>query len=287
MQITSVPLTPDPSPARGEGETEAAICEPLTENPMTNRIERRVLFSFVAIVPLLGWAPSRRLPRGTTHSGAPGHRRRSSGPRLGKTAPAVAEILPKDPRIAVHTIADPERLGHGAARPVQRHPAPLHELETSAPGQAARTNLKNAVAKVARGWCWSILPAVPGRIGRNSASWPAGCGTQRSGRTIPAGRSRSTSPRPTIRSPRGWRPSKPTTSSTRAWPARRRSRSWPRPSRRSIARTTPWPSCAVRPGGVFHCVLGHDVKALSVPGVAELFRRGTAWAAGQPPVADK
>jgi type 1 glutamine amidotransferase len=33
-------------------------------------------------------------------------------------------------------------------------------------------------------------------------------------------------------------------------------------------------------GRVFHCVLGHDVQALSNPSVAELFRRGTAWAAG-------
>jgi len=31
-------------------------------------------------------------------------------------------------------------------------------------------------------------------------------------------------------------------------------------------------------GRVFHCLLGHDVKALSEP-VCELFRRGTAWAA--------
>jgi len=35
-------------------------------------------------------------------------------------------------------------------------------------------------------------------------------------------------------------------------------------------------------GRVFHCVLGHDVKALENPPVGELFRRGTAWAAGQP-----
>ena len=40
-------------------------------------------------------------------------------------------------------------------------------------------------------------------------------------------------------------------------------------------------------GRVFHCVLGHDVKALANPPVAELFRRGTAWAAGQAPVAEK
>jgi type 1 glutamine amidotransferase len=33
-------------------------------------------------------------------------------------------------------------------------------------------------------------------------------------------------------------------------------------------------------GRVFHCVLGHDVKAFSFPGVLELFRRGTAWTAG-------
>ncbi len=38
-------------------------------------------------------------------------------------------------------------------------------------------------------------------------------------------------------------------------------------------------------GRTFHCVLGHDAKALSVPGVQELHRRGCAWAAGLPPVA--
>ena len=37
-------------------------------------------------------------------------------------------------------------------------------------------------------------------------------------------------------------------------------------------------------GRVFHSPLGHDVKALKLPGVAELFRRGTAWAAGRSPV---
>ena len=42
---------------------------------------------------------------------------------------------------------------------------------------------------------------------------------------------------------------------------------------------------AVGKGRVFHCVLGHDVKAITFPGVAELFRRGTAWSAGLPPVA--
>ena len=33
-------------------------------------------------------------------------------------------------------------------------------------------------------------------------------------------------------------------------------------------------------GRVFHCVLGHDARALSVPAVGELYRRGTAWVAG-------
>lgn len=40
-------------------------------------------------------------------------------------------------------------------------------------------------------------------------------------------------------------------------------------------------------GRVFHCVLGHDVPALSVPAVQELYRRGTAWAAGLEPVAER
>lgn len=36
-------------------------------------------------------------------------------------------------------------------------------------------------------------------------------------------------------------------------------------------------------GRVFHSPLGHDAKALSFDAVGELFRRGTAWAAGKPP----
>lgn len=36
-------------------------------------------------------------------------------------------------------------------------------------------------------------------------------------------------------------------------------------------------------GRVFHCALGHDVKALSTPQAMELFRRGAAWTAGLPP----
>jgi uncharacterized protein len=37
-------------------------------------------------------------------------------------------------------------------------------------------------------------------------------------------------------------------------------------------------------GRVFLCVLGHDVKALTVDAVQDLYRRGTAWAAGLTPV---
>jgi len=36
-------------------------------------------------------------------------------------------------------------------------------------------------------------------------------------------------------------------------------------------------------GRVFHTPLGHDVRAIQVPGTAELIRRGCAWAAGLPP----
>ena len=39
-------------------------------------------------------------------------------------------------------------------------------------------------------------------------------------------------------------------------------------------------------GRVFHCVLGHDTAALSVKGVQDLYRRGTAWAAGLPATGD-
>ena len=40
-------------------------------------------------------------------------------------------------------------------------------------------------------------------------------------------------------------------------------------------------------GRVFHCPLGHDLRAFAAPEVSELFRRGTAWAAGLPPVPEK
>lgn len=38
-----------------------------------------------------------------------------------------------------------------------------------------------------------------------------------------------------------------------------------------------------RLGRVFHCTLGHDVKALSTPQVGELLRRGVLWVAGHLP----
>ena len=37
-------------------------------------------------------------------------------------------------------------------------------------------------------------------------------------------------------------------------------------------------------GRVFHCPLGHDVAAFQAEGVGELFRRGSAWAAGLNPI---
>ncbi|MFZ2145864.1 MAG: ThuA domain-containing protein [Sedimentisphaerales bacterium] len=37
-------------------------------------------------------------------------------------------------------------------------------------------------------------------------------------------------------------------------------------------------------GRVFHCALGHDVKAIENPPAAELLRRGCAWTAGLTPV---
>lgn len=55
----------------------------------------------------------------------------------------------------------------------------------------------------------------------------------------------------------------------------------------SVVDRKEYPMALVHPygkGRVFLCVLGHDVKSLSVEAVQELYRRGTAWAAGLPPV---
>jgi len=45
-------------------------------------------------------------------------------------------------------------------------------------------------------------------------------------------------------------------------------------------------SFAFGKGRVFHSPLGHDVAAFRNPAVAELFRRGCAWAVGLPPVGE-
>jgi type 1 glutamine amidotransferase len=55
----------------------------------------------------------------------------------------------------------------------------------------------------------------------------------------------------------------------------------------SIVDKKDYPMALVHPygkGRVFLCVLGHDVKSLSVEAVQDLYRRGTAWAAGLPPL---
>jgi uncharacterized protein len=54
---------------------------------------------------------------------------------------------------------------------------------------------------------------------------------------------------------------------------------------RSIVTKKDHPMAFVQPfgkGRVFHTPLGHDVKAFQMPGVGELIRRGTAWAAAKP-----
>ena len=56
----------------------------------------------------------------------------------------------------------------------------------------------------------------------------------------------------------------------------------------SIRDGKPYPLAFVLKGSerrVFHSVLGHDVPALSNAAVADLYRRGTAWAAGLEPAA--
>jgi type 1 glutamine amidotransferase len=40
-------------------------------------------------------------------------------------------------------------------------------------------------------------------------------------------------------------------------------------------------------GRVFHTPLGHDARAIHIPGTAEMIRRGVAWAAGRPVVRSK
>ncbi len=208
----------------------------------------------------------------------PGHKWR-------QTAPVLKEAIEKDPRLAVDVVEDPNFL---ASPRLHDYAAIVHHWmnwKAPAPGPAARENFRRFVAG-----------------GKGLVVVHFGCGAFQDWPEFVKIAGRVWDPKLRAHDPRG--------------PFRVEIADAEHPITRGmkpfetydelytcVAGDTPihvlatarskvdkkvYPMAFVLPygkGRVFHCVLGHDVRALSVPQVGELFRRASAWAAGLEPAA--
>jgi uncharacterized protein len=253
---------------------------------MTNSAMRRSMCLMFAIVPLLGLAPPALaasptiqvlLVTGVDH---PAHAWKA-------TAPALAELLQKDPRLAVHVVEEPNAL---ATENLDRyHVIVLHFVnwKVPSPGATARANLKSAVESgkglvlvhfACGAWQdWPEFVNLAGRVWNpklrpHDTRGPFKVQIAKPDHPITKGLESFDTDDELYTCLDGHTPIEILATA------------------QSKVDYKDYPMAFVLQcgqGRVFHCVLGHDVKALSFAGAGELYRRGTAWAAGQPPVADK
>ncbi|MFQ6132913.1 MAG: ThuA domain-containing protein [Armatimonadota bacterium] len=203
------------------------------------------------------------------------------------TAPVLAQQLHRDPRIEVHTVEDPHFLDSAA---IQRYDViVLHfmDWQVPAPGEAARANLKQFVENgkglvlvhfACGAWQdWPEFRDLAGRVwdpklrGHDSRG-PFRVDIVNTDHPITKGLDSFETDDELYTCLAGDRPVDVL--------ATARSKVDGKDHLMAFCF-----DCGR--GRVFHCVLGHDVKALSPAPVGELFRRGTAWAAGRAPVADR
>ncbi|MBI4662274.1 MAG: ThuA domain-containing protein [Verrucomicrobia bacterium] len=196
-----------------------------------------------------------------------------------QTAPVLAEILRKDPRLGVTVIEDPHLLDSAAIRAYDAILLHFMNWEVPAPGEAARENLRSLVES-----------------GKGLMLVHFACGAWQDWPEFRKLAGRVWDPKLRGHDPRGpFRveiadPDHPITNKQEPFEtddelytcltgdapirvvAKARSKvdgkDYPMAFALNYGR-----------GRVFHTVLGHDVKAMSQPGVANLFRRGCAWAA--------
>ncbi len=199
-----------------------------------------------------------------------------------QTAPALAEMLRKDPRMDVRVIEDAHFLDSAAVASYDVIVLNYMNWEVPSPGEAARNNLKKAVEGgkglvlvhfACGAWQdWPEFKELAGRV------WdPKLRGHD------PHGQFRVEIAVPEHPIMKGMEPFDTVdelyTCLTGDRPIEVLA------TARSKVDQKIYPMAFVfncGKGRVFHSVLGHDVQALSTPAVGELFRRGTAWAAGQP-----
>lgn len=201
-----------------------------------------------------------------------------------QTAPALAGVLREDPRLQVDVVEEPEILG--TSKPLDYDVVVLHFMnwEKPDPGPQARANLRKFV-----------------HGGKGLFIVHFGCGAFRTWPEFRNLAGRVWDPKLRAHDPKGSFQvdiidrEHPITSGMQAFETDDElytCLAGDRPIRllataHSKVDGKDYPMAFVLDygkGRVFHSALGHDVKAICNPNVAELFRRGCAWAAGLAPV---
>ncbi len=199
------------------------------------------------------------------------------------TAPALAEALQKDPRLQVRTVEDPHFLDSAALEQYDVILLNFMNWEQPAPGEKARENLRSAIES-----------------GKGLMLVHFACGAWQDWPEFPKLAGRAWDPKLRGHDPRGKftveiaDPQHPITKNLEAFETDDELYT-------CLAGDTPihivakarskvdgkdYPMAFVLnygKGRVFHCLLGHDLKAITVPQVAELYRQGAAWVAGLEP----
>jgi type 1 glutamine amidotransferase len=202
-----------------------------------------------------------------------------------ETAPVLAALLERDPRISVHLLDNPNSLGSAALDRYQAIVLHFMNWKVPAPDEAAQANLKKAVA-----------------AGKGLVLIHFACGAWQDWPEFVNIAGRVWNPKFRSHDRRGpfhveiVDPQHPITQNLQSFDTDDELYTCldGKPpvhvlaTARSKVDSKDYPMAFVwsyGQGRVFHCVLGHDVKAMGFDGVGELYRRGTAWAAGFAPVA--
>lgn len=200
-----------------------------------------------------------------------------------QTAPALKELLEKDPRLQVRLIEDPNLLDSRALRDYDAVVLHFMNWEVPSPGAEARENLRRFVEN-----------------GKGLMLVHFACGAWQDWPEFRNLAGRSYDPKLRPHDPRGRfkveiaDPDHPITRGLQAFETDDElytCLAGERPihvvaQARSKVDAKYYPMGFVLDygrGRVFHTVLGHDVRAITNSAVPELFRRGCAWAAGLPP----
>jgi len=197
-----------------------------------------------------------------------------------ETTPALVKLLEADKRISVRVVEDPHMLDSQALHRYDVIILHFMNWETPSPGWLARENIKNFVSR-----------------GRGLVVLHFACGAWQDWSEYVELAGRVWDPKLRPHDPRGKfkveivNPNHPITAGMQSFETDDElytCLSGERPVEllavaRSKVDGLTHPIAFVhryRYGRIFHCTLGHDAKALSIPQVGELLRRGVLWAAG-------